>query len=43
MIEEEQKFESTNLDLQEGLGYESIELTSSALESIREVYLNPQA
>ena len=36
-IDEEQKFESTNLDLQEGLGFESIELTSSTLESTRGV------
>ena len=36
-IDEEQGFESTNLDLQEGLGSESTELTSSTLESTRGV------
>ena len=34
---EEQWVESTNLDLQEGLGSESTELTSSTLESTRGV------
>ena len=34
---EEQWLESTNLDLQEGLGFESTELTSSILESTRGV------
>ena len=34
-IDVEHKFKSANLDLQEGLGSESTELTSSALESTR--------
>ena len=44
-IDVEHKFKSANLDLQEGLGSESTELTSSALESTRGggVYMNPQA
>ena len=37
MNNEEQWLESTNLDLQEGLRFESTELTSSTLESTRGV------